>query len=157
MASCYEHCNKPYGFIEDGNSLNQPTVKNDSGPCCYLVWIRYRGKIRGNTILVPASLGHCKMTIDTSIVALLSYFFFFLPFLPNFHIWEQIYTNRRQKVRSYKIFHVIILWVTRITLCIFRWVTIFRRKKQPHYLGYHSLNINRRQRLISHTVSKTIW
>ena len=33
-----------------------------------------------------------------------------------------------------------LLWVTRITLCEFRWVPTFRRKKQPHSLGYHSLN-----------------
>lgn len=70
MASCYEHCNKPYGFIEDGNSLNQPNVKNVSVSCCYLVWIRYREKTRGN-ILIPANLRDRKMTIDTSIVALL--------------------------------------------------------------------------------------
>jgi len=52
--------------------LNQPNVKNDPASCRYLVWIKYRGKIRGNTILVPVSLRLRKMTIGTSIVAILS-------------------------------------------------------------------------------------
>jgi hypothetical protein len=79
-------------------STNQPS--KDSASCCYLVWIRYRGKTRGNTIFIPVSLRHRKMTIDTSIVVLLAYFFFVVSFIPNFHIWEQIYTNIRNKKRK---------------------------------------------------------
>ena len=135
------------------------TVKQwDSASCCYLLGIRHRGKIRGNTVLVPGNLRPCKMTIHTSIVAIFLNFLCctFYSELP--YMGAELYcTNIRQKVCSYKIYNIVVLWITHITLCVFMWVTIFRRNKQSHYSGYHSPNIHRRQRLIFHAVTKIIW